>query len=80
LIDTRLRKLNETDFRDAWPNMKYHVGLDNYVLSLLQDEAKWISEQSKVPLSIPDIRKNVRPEFLDSAQPLAVTISIGKDG
>ncbi|MBX9902733.1 MAG: ABC transporter substrate-binding protein [Burkholderiales bacterium] len=69
----------ETAIRLSWPALRFDIELDNLLLSLLTQEARWMRDAGAFKTPVPDFRDFVMTEFLHAVKPDATTLHIRTD-
>lgn len=73
-VATSLPHFSEETIRATWDQFTPVLKLDNVLLSLLNREAQWFKENNVYTGPLPDFRKAIFTDYLETVKPEAVTV------
>lgn len=69
----------EAAIRQGWPALRFDIELDNLLLSLLTQEARWMRDTGAFKTAVPDFKDFMVTKFLHEVKPDATTLHIRTD-
>lgn len=69
----------EVAVRNGWSDLKFVVELDNLMLTLLTQQARWLRDTGVFSTTVPDFRDFIVAEFLHDVKPGAATLHTRND-
>lgn len=74
IVTNRLSAQPAATTRAVWPTFKAEVKLDNLLLTILEQEAKWFKHAGNYHMPVPDFREVIFTDYLKDLNPDLVTV------